>query len=72
VKLLRLCIDYGQDSVLKASREVIFTESMSVALLTAYLRPCDNIRPLSIPNEIKVRKTSLSKYDGLLRGEVAI
>lgn len=72
VKLLRLCIDYGQDSVLKASREVILTESMSVALLTAYLRPCDNIRPLSIPNEIKVRKTSLSKYDGLLRGEVAI
>lgn len=72
VKLLRLCIDHGQDRVLKASQEILFTESISVALLSAYLKPCDNIRPLSVPNEIKVRKTSLSKYDGLLRGEVAI
>jgi len=72
VKLLRLCIDYGQDSVLKASREIIFTESMSVSLLLAYIKPCDNIKPLSIPSEVKIRKTSLFKYDGLLRGEVAI
>lgn len=72
VKLLKLCIEHGQESVLNASREIGFTESASVALLTVYLRPCSSIKPLLIPNEIKVRKTNLQKYDGLLRGEVAI
>lgn len=73
VKLLRLCIDYGQERVLRASKEIPFNATVTVALLIAYLiTQHDEIKPLSLPSEIKVRSTSLSKYDGLLRGEIAI
>lgn len=72
IKLLRLCIDYGQERVLKVSKEIPVNGTVSVALLTAYITPHEKIKPLSIPGEIKVRSTSLSKYDSLLRGEMAI
>ena len=72
VKLLRLCIDYGQERVLTASKEILFKETLTVALLTAYITPPEKIKPLSIPNEIQIRNIALSKYDGLLRGEMAV
>lgn len=72
VKLLRLCIDYGQERVLKTSKEIPTNGTMTVALLIAYLTPHEKIKPLSIPGEIRVRNTSLSKYDSLLRGEMAV
>ena len=72
VKLLRLCIEYGQDRVLMAAKEIIFTEPLTMALLTAYMTPHGKITPLSMPGEIKVRNTGLSKYDGLLKSEMVV
>lgn len=72
VKLLRLCIDYGQEKVLKASKELVPGKPFKTALLMAYIAPNDKIKPLSLANEIKVKNTGLSKYDELLRGEMAL
>jgi hypothetical protein len=54
------------------SKEIRFTETLTVAVLTAYITPPEKIKPLSIPNEIQVKSIALSKYDGLLSGEVAV
>lgn len=72
VKFLRLCIDYGQERVLKASEEIPFTQTLTVALLNACITPSEKIKPLLIPNEIQVTGVELSKHDDLVTGAMAI
>lgn len=65
VKLLRLCVDYGEDKVLEAIARVKVPE-LSVEQIRAYLMPVH--KPLNIyPKiDVPVTKPQIEKYDALM------
>lgn len=72
VKLLRLCVDYGEAKVLEAISR-IGNQKLSVEQVRAYLIPVAN-EPAKIHPaiEIPVAKPQLEKYDALVCREVAL
>lgn len=71
VKLLRLCVDYGELNVINAARRIVNQEMLSIDQIRAYLLPTTNITPLPVSEDITVKSTNLSKYDKLMQ-EAAI
>lgn len=73
VKLLRLCVDYGEDKVRAAANHLKIQEKLSLEQIRAYLMPFTPVSPSSHrPDEIKVKHTGLAQYDTLIQGDVAI
>ncbi|WP_434511957.1 IS21 family transposase [Desulfitobacterium sp. AusDCA] len=72
VKLLRLCIDYGEPRVIAAVSR-LKSPSLSVDQIQAYLLP-DTPSPEKIypPIEIKVSKPLFNKYDALISREAMV
>jgi len=72
VKLLRLCVDYGEAKVLEAISR-IGNQELSVEQVRAYLIPVAN-EPAKIHPaiEIPVAKPQIEKYDALVCREVAL
>ena len=71
VKLLRLCVDYGEDKVIAAVK-TLAEHDISVDQLRGFLTPVAHFGKIQMTNEIKVNTTELSQYDKLIKGEVAI
>ena len=71
VKLLRLCVDYGEEKILAAIGS-LSTPELTVAQIQAHLMPTSI--PETIPTEIdiKVSKPEFERYDALIHREVAI
>jgi transposase len=72
VKLLRLCVDYGENKVIAAANHLKMQEKLSLEQMRAFLTPVNQVSPIHFPNEIKVKNTELSQYDKLIKGDVAI
>ena len=66
VKLLRLCIDYGEEGVM-AAVERIKSPEITLEQIRAYLIPV-NALPFTPPLEIEVAKPQLKRYDALVSG----
>ncbi len=67
VKLLRLCVDYGELNVLSAAKRISNKETLSIDQIRAYLLPTTNVTPLPILEDVTVKSTNLSKYDTLMQ-----
>lgn len=72
VKLLRLCIDHGEDKVIAAANACLAGGDVSLDCIRAFLTPSATAAPMSISGEIKVKQIELASYDKLLKGDVAI
>lgn len=70
VKLLRLCVDHGEGSVLTVLDKVKAQDHISVDQIRALLTPVTQVDPIHMTNEIKVKVTELSQYDQLIKGDV--
>ena len=71
VKLLRLCVDYGQDRVLEAI-ERCSSHDLCLTQIQAYLIPVSEPEAIPVRSEIKVLKPQFHAYDALLRKEAAL
>ena len=69
VKLLRLCVDYGETNVLHAASRIMNQETLSIDQIRAYLLPTTNVTALPVFEEVSVKTTNLSKYDMLIQEE---
>lgn len=67
VKLLRLCVDYGELNVINAVKRVSNKETVSIDQIRAYLLPTTNVTPLPMLEDVTVKSTNLSKYDMLMQ-----
>jgi hypothetical protein len=72
VKLLRLCVDYGESKVIAAATQLQMQENLSLEQIGAFLTPVSPVSPIHVSNEIKVRNTPLTPYDKLLNRSVAL
>ena len=68
VKLLRLCVDHGQEAVL-AAIERLQSHDLSVSQVQAYLIPISTPAALSPHLKIKVDQPNFEAYDALLKKE---
>jgi len=71
VKLLRLCVDYGEQKVIDAINR-IGTAELSVEQVCAYLIPVNTPMEIQTKIDIRVTKPQLEKYDTLMSKEVAL
>jgi len=71
VKLLRLCIDYGEDKVISAI-DRIRTPELSVEQVRAYLIPVNEPAKIYPKTNIQVTKPQFEKYDALVKKGVAL
>ena len=71
VKLLRLCVDYGQDEVMRVL-ENIPAQNLSIAQIQGYLIPVSEKLEVAIHSEVKVPKPTFDGYDALLMQEAAL
>ncbi|WP_141306142.1 Mu transposase domain-containing protein [Sporolactobacillus inulinus] len=70
VKLLRLCVDYGEDKVIAAVEGLKVRQDLSIELVrSSLIPPVPDIKPIPLTNEIKVQTAKLSQYDQLIKGE---
>jgi hypothetical protein len=71
VKLLRLCVDYGEEKVLGAIN-CIRTPKLSVEQVRAYLIPVNEPVKIDPKIDIPVAKPQIEKYDALVNRSVAL
>ena len=71
VKLLRLCIDYGEDKVIGAIDRIRSSE-LSVEQVRAYLIPVNKPVKIYPKSDIPVTKPQLEKYDALVNKGAAL
>lgn len=70
VKLLRLCVDYGEDKVIAAVEGLKIRQDLSIELIrSSLIPPVSDIKPIPLTNEIKVQTAKLSPYDQLIKRE---
>jgi transposase len=73
VKLLRLCVDHGEDKVIAAADQLSLQDQLTIDQIAAYLMPLVPTRPSPRQtDEIKVIHTGLTQYDQLIQGDIAI
>lgn len=71
VRLLRLCVDYGEQKVIDAI-DHIRTPELSVEQVLAYLIPINEPIEIQSKIDIKVTRPQLKKYDTLMTKEVVL
>ncbi len=71
VKLLKLCVEYGQDLVLETVAR-IKSPDLAIEQILAYLVPVHQVEPLVMQREVKVQKPQFSSYDQLLQKEASL
>lgn len=71
VKLLRLCVDYGEDRIM-AAIQCLSSSELSVEQIRAYLIPVVTPEKITPHINIAVSKPQINKYDALMnrRAEV--
>lgn len=63
VKLLRLCVDYGEERILSIKRLIPSQIVPTVDMVRTYLNEPVNSSVIYLRNEINITKTDLKKYD---------
>lgn len=63
VKLLRLCVDYGEERILTIKRLIPGYVVPTVDMVRTYLNEPVNSSVIYLKNEIEITKTDLKKYD---------
>ena len=63
VKLLRLCVDYGEERILSIKRLIPSQIVPTVDMVRTYLNEPVNSSVIYLRNEIDITKTDLKKYD---------
>jgi hypothetical protein len=63
VKLLRLCVDYGEERILTIKRLIPSQIVPTVDMVRTYLNEPVNSTVIYLKNEIGITKTDLKKYD---------
>ena len=63
VRLLRMCVDYGEDRVLFAMKRIPEGITPTVDLIRSYLEEPAQNSAHPFENEIRVQQTSLAYYD---------
>jgi transposase len=71
VKLLRLCVDHGQERVMEALKRCQ-SQFLSVEQVQAYLIPVSKPVVSSLHAEVKVEKPQFKHYDALIKQEAAL
>ncbi len=71
VKLLRLCVDHGQERVIEAL-ERCHSHDLSVEQVQAYLIPVSESAVLPLHAEVKVQQPQFKIYDALIKQEAAL
>ncbi|OPL13777.1 MAG: transposase [Firmicutes bacterium ML8_F2] len=71
VKLLRLCVDHGQDEVMRVL-EKIPAQNLSIAQIQGYLVAVSEKPGIDVHSEVKVPKPQFKNYDALLMKEAAL
>jgi len=71
VKLLRLCVEYGQERVLEAI-ERLHRHDLSVEQVQAYLIPVSKPVARPLHAEVKVAQPQFKLYDALIKQEAAL
>lgn len=68
VKLLRLCLDYGEEKIILAANKIISSE-LTVEQIKATMMKAPKAQSKRHIDTIEVRKVQLNQYDTLLNGE---
>lgn len=63
VKLLRLCVDYGEEKILTIKRLIPSQIVPTVDMVRTYLNEPVNPKVIYLKNEIDITKTDLKRYD---------
>ncbi len=71
VKLLRLCIDYGEDTIIGII-DRIQTPELNIEQIRAYLIPVNETGKIHSEIDVQVKMPQFEKYDALVRKGVAI
>lgn len=71
VKLLRICVDYGEDKLLTAIGCIKGTE-ITVEQIRAHLIPVTTPTKIQLNMDIKVAAPQFNKYDALLKGGAVV
>ncbi|HAX72501.1 MAG TPA: IS21 family transposase [Firmicutes bacterium] len=69
VKLLRMCIDCGEERVIQSARTLVGNELTLGQIQGMLIEPPTEIVQTTIKDEISVTKPNLGVYDELLKGE---
>ncbi|QNO13305.1 IS21 family transposase [Alkalicella caledoniensis] len=63
VKLLRLCLDYGEEYILDLKRSIPSTTAPSVDMIRTYLNKPVNVPTIKMSKEVPVEPVDLNQYD---------
>lgn len=63
VKLLRLCVDYGEDRILAIKKRIPGHVVPTVDMVRTYLSEPVESSVIYLKNEINITNTDLTKYD---------
>ena len=63
VRLLRLCVEYGQNEILNIKHNLPLGVTPTVDIIRSYLSDQQTERSLMMVNEIPVSRTDLGYYD---------
>ena len=63
VRLLRMCVDYGENRVLLAKSCIPAGITPAVDIIRSYLEEHEKITAISFPSEVHIPPTNLAYYD---------
>ena len=63
VRLLRMCVDYGENRVLLAKGRIPAGITPAVDIIRSYLEEPEKITAISFPSEVHITPTNLAYYD---------
>ena len=63
VRLLRMCVDYGENRVLLAKSRIPAGITPTVDIIRSYLEEPEKITAISFPSEVHITPTNLAYYD---------
>ena len=63
VRLLRMCVDYGEDRVIFAKNQIPGGITPTVDLIRSYLEEPENNTVIRFQNDVYINQTNLAYYD---------
>ena len=63
VRLLRMCVDYGEDRVIFAKNQIPGGITPTVDLIRSYLEEPENNTVIRFQNDVNINQTNLAYYD---------
>ena len=63
VRLLRMCVDYGEDRVIFAKNQIPAGITPTIDVIRTYLEEPERVAVVHFPNEVYIAQTNLAYYD---------